>query len=128
MSICEAGIITSGTACLEAALMKVPSVIIYKASSLTYAVGRKLVKIPYFGLPNIVAGREVQPELIQEQVQPEKIAQFIELWLDDSQAREQVLKDLDEVREKLGGSGAIRRTAEAVLEVANAEELKGENS
>lgn len=128
MSICEAGIITSGTACLEAALMKVPSVIIYKASSLTYVLGKKLVKIPYFGLPNIVAGRQVQPELIQEQVQPAKIAQFIELWLDDRLAREQVLKDLEEVREKLGGSGAIRRTAEAIITVANENKPEGANS
>lgn len=118
MSICQVGIIGSGTATLEAALMNVPSVIIYQVSSMTYWVAQKLIKLTHFGLPNIVAQKEILPELIQEQVTGEKIAEKLSNWLYNEKEYEKALESLIEMKKNLGGGGAVRRTAEVVLEVA----------
>lgn len=118
MSVCQVGMIGSGTATLEAALMNVPSVIIYQVSATTYWVAQKLVKLTHFGLPNIVAQKEILPELIQEEVTGEKIAEKVSTWLYNKKEYEKTLKNLSEMKENLGGGGAVRRTAEVVLEVA----------
>ena len=118
MNISQVAIAASGTAVLEISLMRVPSVIIYKVAALTYCIGKLLVKIPHIGLPNIIAGRKILPEILQSQISGEIIAQETLLLLQDSQRREQALKDLDEVRLKLGESGAVKKVARIVLEVA----------
>lgn len=118
ISVCQVGMIGSGTATLEAALLNVPSVIIYKVAPMTYWLGKKLIKLNHFGLPNIVAQKEILPELIQKEVTGEKIAERISNWLYDKKEYEKVLENLSEMKEKLGGGGAVRRTAEIVLEVA----------
>lgn len=118
ISICAAGMITSGTASLEAALLGIPSVIIYKASALSYVVGKMLVKIPHFGLPNIVVGEEILPELLQGAVTGQRIAAEISSWLYDEKARNSVLVKLAKMKKALGGGGAVQRTAELVLEIA----------
>lgn len=118
MSVCQVGIIGSGTATLEAALLHVPSVIVYQVSPMTYWLGRKLVKLNHFGLPNIVAQKEILPELIQKEVTGEKIAEKLSNWLYNEKEYQRVLESLSEMKEKLGRGGAVRRTAEVVLEVA----------
>ena len=118
ISICAAGMITSGTASLEAALLGVPAVIMYKASSLSYVIGKMLIKLPHFGLPNIVVGEEIVPELLQGEVTGERIASEISRWLYDEEARTQVLEKLAKMKKALGGGGAVQRTAELVLEIA----------
>ena len=118
MNICHIAIAASGTATLETSLMKVPTVIIYRVATLTYLIGKVLVKIPNIGLPNIVAGRRILPELLQHDVTPALIAdESIRLLLDDA-ARRQALSDLDEVHVKLGEAGAVNRVAQVILEVA----------
>lgn len=120
MNIADVVVAASGTATLETSIMGAPTVIIYKVAALTYFLGKFLVKIPHIGLPNIIAGRKIVPELLQSQVTADNIAyEAIEL-LTNTAKRTQVLADLAEVRNKLGETGAVGRVARVVLEVAQA--------
>jgi lipid-A-disaccharide synthase len=85
---------------------------------LTYFLGKFLVKIPNIGLPNIIAGRRIVPELLQDQVNADNIAGEAVEFINNAEKRSQVLKDLAEVREKLGQTGAVGRVAQVILEVA----------
>ncbi|MCA3011930.1 MAG: lipid-A-disaccharide synthase [Myxococcaceae bacterium] len=108
---CDVGLVASGTATLEAGLMRRPFVIIYRVSPLTYAVGRALVRIPFFGLVNLLANRPVVPELLQGDVTAPRVVEALEpLWVGPS--REACLLGLDDVRASLGAPGAARRVAE----------------
>ena len=118
MSIANVAIAASGTVTLEAALLNLPSVIIYKVNSLTYFLGKLLVKIPHIGLPNIVAGRKILPELLQNGANSEAITAEVLPLLTDGQIRQTVMTDLAVVREKLGSGGAVQRVAAVVLAVA----------
>ncbi|WP_434133674.1 lipid-A-disaccharide synthase [Sporomusa sphaeroides] len=120
MGIADVAIASSGTATLETSLMGVPTVIIYKMAALTYLLGKLLVKIPNIGLPNIVAGRRIVPELLQGEANPGAIAAETLVLLTDQTVREKVMADLAEVKEKLGQTGAVHRVAEVILEVAQA--------
>jgi lipid-A-disaccharide synthase len=108
----EAALVASGTATLEAALLGVPCVAAYKVSRLTAAVARRVLQVPYVTLPNIVAGREVIPELLQERAEPAGLARALEAVM---AAPGSQLAGFAEVREKLGGPGAIARAAHAIL-------------
>ncbi|MDP3506057.1 MAG: lipid-A-disaccharide synthase [Myxococcales bacterium] len=110
---CDVGLVASGTATLEAGLMRRPFVTIYRVSPLTYAVGRALVRIPFFSLVNLLAKKRVVPELLQGEVTVPRVVQELEqLW--EGPAREACLVGLDEVRASLGPGGAARRVAERV--------------
>jgi len=120
MAACDAAVVACGTATLEAALLNTPLVAIYRVAPATYFLGKRLrlVKIDRFALPNIVAGRDVVPELIQHEVTPEKIAELLwELW-HSTERRKQMLTDYQEIRTKLGQPGAVGRVAQLVLETA----------
>jgi lipid-A-disaccharide synthase len=119
MNIADAAIAASGTATLETSLMGLPTVIIYKLAPLTYFLGKFLVKIPNFGLPNIVAGRRVVPELIQDDANPEKIAVETIKILTDKALNDTMKQELSQVKAKLGNTGAVERAARVVLEVAD---------
>jgi lipid-A-disaccharide synthase len=118
MNIGTVAVAASGTATLEATIMGLPTVIIYKMAPLTYMLGKILVKIPNIGLPNIVAGRRIVPELVQDDASAANIAGATLPILTDPAVRAQVVSDLAAVREKLGESGAVGRAAEVILEVA----------
>ncbi|MBI3602132.1 MAG: lipid-A-disaccharide synthase [Candidatus Omnitrophica bacterium] len=112
----DAAIVASGTATLETALLNKPMVIIYKTSWLTYAIAKAVVKIPYIGLVNVVAGRKIVDELIQNEANAEQIASSINTLLKD-QTRQQLLKvELAKIKTSLGAPGASRRAAEIILE------------
>ena len=118
MQISDVAIATSGTVVLEAALLKLPCVVLYKMARLNYFVGKLLVHIENFSLPNILAGKKIQPELLQDEVQPEKIAEeVLKLYRGESH-REKVLEELKFACEKLGDKGAATRVAKKILEVA----------
>lgn len=104
--------VASGTATLETALFGTPLVVIYRTGWLNWELGRRLVKLERIGLPNIVAGREVAPELLQNELTPGRLAATLSPWLDDDAARERQRAGLAIVREKLGGPGASRHAAE----------------
>lgn len=113
-SVADLALATSGTVTLEAALCGLGSVIVYRTNPLTYLIAKMVVNIPYIGLPNIVAGRSVVPELIQNDFTPEKVAQEA-LHLLESERNCQLKRDLAYVKERLGKPGAVDRVAELVL-------------
>jgi lipid-A-disaccharide synthase len=108
----DAVIVASGTATLECALLKKPMVIIYKTSWLTYAIARAVIKIPYIGLVNIVAGKKIAEELIQNEANAINIAHALEAALHDPH----VVEELAAVKTSLGQPGASLRAARLVLE------------
>jgi len=113
----DAAIVASGTATLETGLMAVPMVIVYRISGLSYRIGRLLVDIENVGLVNIVAGKRVVPELIQQDVRPENIASAVSGFLTDQALYQRTTENLLQIRSKLGDSGASTRAAAIVLEI-----------
>jgi lipid-A-disaccharide synthase len=109
------GIVASGTATLEAAFFRMPFVLIYKVAALTYAAGKMLVQVKHLGMPNVLANREIVPEFIQENAQPNRIASAVRQLLEDRARRAQMLADFDEVIAKLGEGGADETAAQAIL-------------
>jgi lipid-A-disaccharide synthase len=118
MNIGTVAVAASGTATLEAAILGLPTVIVYKMAAVTYLLGKLLVKIPDIGLPNIVAGRRIVPELVQDDANPDRIARETLAVLTDPAVRDRVVADLLEVRQRLGECGAVGRVAEVILTVA----------
>ncbi|EFK11635.1 lipid-A-disaccharide synthase [delta proteobacterium NaphS2] len=112
LSRCHLAFVTSGTATLDAAIMTVPMVVVYKVKSfLTYEIGKRVIKVPYLGLVNLVAGESVAPELIQDDVTPEKLAMAGRKFLADDDLRRRTIGTLRRVKESLGRGGASERTA-----------------
>jgi lipid-A-disaccharide synthase len=115
----DAALCKSGTTTLEAAVAGCPLVVAYKTSPWTYAIARRVVKIPHIGLVNVVAGREVAREFVQDAVVPERVADALEPLLDRNDPRRAaLLQDLDQVRSKLGTAGAADRVAAIASELA----------
>ena len=117
MGVADVALAASGTVTLEAALCRLPSVIVYKTAPLTAFIVRRLLNIADIGLPNIVAGRHILPELLQEDATPAKMAAEV-LHLLEPAAHAQALADLDDVKKRLGEPGAVGRVAELTLRVA----------
>ncbi len=118
MARAAAGMVASGTATVEAASLGMPLVIVYKVAPLTYWVGRAVVRVPFLGMINLLAGREIAREFLQGAARPDAIARAtLRLLEADGEARTRQLADLYEVVERLGGGGAAERTADAVLGV-----------
>ncbi len=115
LQLCDAAIVTSGTATLETALMGVPMVIVYKIAASTYHFAKRLIKIPFIGLCNIVAGRPIVKELIQQEANPENIYAEISHILDDDGYRETMRNELLQVKERLGQGGGSEQAAKALL-------------
>lgn len=116
-SVADLALATSGTVTLEAALCDLGSIIVYKASPITFFIAKLVVKIPNIGLPNIVAGKQILPELLQDDFTPEKVAQkALEFLTPERNA--QMHEDLKFVRERLGGSGAVKRVAQLIIKTA----------
>lgn len=117
MSVADLAIVTSGTVTLEAAMCGLGCEILYKSSPISFWIAKRVVKIPNIGLPNIVAGRQIEPELLQDDCTPDKIASTA-LELLEPERFAQLQRDLLEVKEKLGEPGAVKRVAELVLRMA----------
>ena len=115
----DAAMCKSGTTTLEAAVAECPLVVAYRTNALTYAAARRLVKIPNIGLVNVVAGRMVAPEFVQDALQPTVVADALEPLLDPaSPRRAQMVRDLQMVCGLLGAPGASHRVASMALELA----------
>lgn len=117
MHAADFGIATSGTVTLEAALCGLGCEILYKTSPITFAIAKRVVEIPYIGLPNIVAGRQVEPEILQDECTPEVVAETAFAFLEPKRHK-QLKEDLLEVRHKLGDGGAVEKVAALVLREA----------
>jgi lipid-A-disaccharide synthase len=105
----------TGTTTLECAWAGVPTVAFYKTSALTYAIGRQIVSVKYLAMPNILADRELFPELIQNQATPIRIAEAALALLENPARRAEIESDLTKVIAILGGPGATKRAASAIL-------------
>jgi lipid-A-disaccharide synthase len=120
LAAADAAIVSSGTATIEAALLDVPMVVIYRVTPLTALLAKPLVRTPFFSMVNLIAGKRAVPELIQSDFTPERISVEVLHLLDDQNAREALRRDLAEVRRRLGPPGAVDRAADAILELINA--------
>ena len=112
-------IASSGTITMECAWFRVPTVVLYKTSPLTHALGRRLVKVPYLAMPNLLAGEELFPEFIQSAANADNLAEASLLLLRDKSQRTRILDGLDLVAAQLGESGAAARAARTVLGTLN---------
>ena len=118
MALATAGLVKSGTCTLEAALAGMPFAVAYVAHPATFALARRLVRVPHLALANLVAGRRVVPEFLQREATPEALADALEPLLDPSSAvRGQMVADLAAIRAELGPPGAAARVAEMVGDV-----------
>lgn len=115
MAASDVLLVASGTATLQAAVVGTPMVLTYRAPWLTYWLARWLIRIPWIGLANIVAGRSIVPELIQQDATSERMSAEVSRLLVDEQAAHRMRTELCAVREALGSSGASRRAAAVVL-------------
>lgn len=115
MQISDFIITASGTATLEATILKTPMIIIYKTSNLSYQIGKRLLKVDNVGMPNIIANNEIVPELLQNQVTADKIYEEAINLLNRPYLISGIIKKLERVKEMLGKKGAISRTADLVI-------------
>jgi len=115
VGISDAAIVASGTATLETALLQTPMVITYKISPLTAAVGKRLVRVRHIGLVNIIAGKTVVPERVQDDATAEKLAAEVKAILSDRQRSDAIRGELAGIRQKLGEPGASLRAAKLAL-------------
>ncbi|MBV9086757.1 MAG: lipid-A-disaccharide synthase [Acidobacteriaceae bacterium] len=114
----RAAVVASGTATVEAAMMGTPIVVVYRVTPLTWTLGRPLVKVPHFAMVNLIAEREVVPELIQADFTAENVAAKLLCIIPDGPAREKMLEELAEVRARLKAGGerpAAERAGGAVM-------------
>lgn len=117
LQLCDAAITASGTATLEIALQQVPMVIVYKVAPLSFWLGKKLIRIPFIGLCNIVAQEKVALELIQQDAAANTIAQETCRLLKDATHRSESLEKLTLVKQKLGGGGGSEKAAKVALDM-----------
>jgi len=122
MNLSELLITASGTATLEGAILGKPMIIIYKVSFLSYWVGRALIRVDHIGLVNLVAEKEIAPELIQEDVNPRRIADEAFRILKDPLLSRKMSESMGEVRQKLGEPGAAERAARIVTSLLHGAE------
>ena len=110
-----AAVVTSGTATLEAALFNVPEVVGYITSKLSYKVGIRFVRVPYISLVNLIMGKEVVREFIQEKMTGKTIKKELDRLIFDIEYRENMLKNFSELKKTIGKPGASKRVAELIL-------------
>jgi len=115
----SAALVTSGTATLETALFKVPEVVCYKGSQISYSIAKRLVKVDYISLVNLIMEREVVKELIQKECNPTQIRAELDRLLHDEEHIKRLKSDYDALEKKLGGGGASAKVAQSLLKTIN---------
>jgi len=125
-------VVASGTATVEAALIGNPFVVVYRVSALTYAMAKRMVKVPHVAMANLIAGKRVVPELIQQDFTAANIVQQLEPLLPDGPARASMILELQAIRQALKvtrpgqaetGMGAVERVAAVILEELGKREM-----
>ena len=111
---CAAGAVASGTASLDAATVGLPMVVIYRMNPISHWIGKRLIQVDHIAMPNLIAGRRVVPELLQDECNPTRIAAEVERYLADEAHAESVRTALRAVLRKLGDPGVFMRAAERV--------------
>lgn len=112
LAAADCAIVASGTATVEAALLGTPMVVVYRVGRVTAAILRRMIRTPFIGMVNLIGGRLVVPELIQDRFTPERVEKEVRRILESPAARDEVKAGLAEVRAKLGPGGAIERAAD----------------
>jgi lipid-A-disaccharide synthase len=118
LSRCALALVASGTASLECAMVGLPQIVVYRVHPLTYAVGRRVVTVQHLSIINVMAGREIVPEFIQEKLQPVEVARVALELLGNPARRAAMLAEVATVVETLGQPGASARAADAILREA----------
>lgn len=116
LSVADAAIVTSGTATLETALFRVPQIVVYKTSAISYWIARFVIKVPYISLVNLVAGKEVVKEMIQNDASPEKVSPVLSKILNDQRYRNEILNDYDTIIRILDTGSASENAARLMLD------------
>jgi lipid-A-disaccharide synthase len=111
-----AALVTSGTATLETALIGVPEVVCYKGNWFSYQIAKRVIHVKYISLVNLIMDREVVKELIQDELSPENLKRELHKLLADNQKKKQLQSDYQELKEKLGQSGASQRAAKIIVD------------
>lgn len=119
MNCCDFAIATSGTVTLEAALMNLPSIVLYKMSTITYRIAKIFVDVKYFSLPNILVNKNVLPELLQDEVNGQNIAKYARTLYKGTDSANDLKQELKKVKEKLGLPGVADKTAKLILQTAD---------
>lgn len=120
LAAADVAIVASGTATIQTALHDTPMVIVYRLSGVSYAIGRRLVGLTTYGMVNLVAGKPIVKELIQDGFTPAAVAAETIALLTSTSRADAMRRDLLDVKAKLGGAGATERAADAVLAAARA--------
>jgi lipid-A-disaccharide synthase len=118
LAAADVALVASGTVTVQAAMHECPMVVVYRLSPLTYRLGRPFVQVDTFAMANLVAGRRIVPELIQDDFTPESVAVHAVTLLTDANAAVRMRDDLRAVKARLGSAGASRRAAASVLATA----------
>src|SRR5258707_422020 len=121
LAAADAAIVSSGTATIAAALLDVPMVVVYRVTPLTALLAKPLVRTPFFSMVNLIAGKRVVPELIQDDFMPARVGAEVLRLLNNQSARASLRHDLAEVRQRLGPPGAVERAADAILRLLGTE-------
>jgi lipid-A-disaccharide synthase len=112
LAAADCAIVASGTATVEAALLGTPMVVVYRVNRVTAAIVRRMIRTPFIGMVNLIAGKRVVPELIQDAFTAEAVEIEVRKLLESESARAEAKAGLAEVRAKLGPGGAIERAAD----------------
>ncbi|MBC8213903.1 MAG: lipid-A-disaccharide synthase [Candidatus Marinimicrobia bacterium] len=115
LEIADVAIVASGTSTLEAAVYETPSVIVYKLSTISWLISKLIVKVPFAGLVNLIANKEVFPELLQDNATTENISKSVSKILLDEDYRNSLAEEIQNVKTALGGSGASNRVAQLIM-------------
>ncbi len=119
LSHSAAALVTSGTATLETALTNTPLVVCYKSTRLSYMIAKKLIRVKFISLVNLIMDREVVKELIQDSMNKKNLTKELTILLQDETTKKRIFADYTELRNKLGNSGASKRAAELITQLLN---------
>lgn len=128
IALCTVLIVATGTATLEAAVLGIPMVAVYRLPWLSWVIAKRIVSVQYAALPNILAGAEIVPEYLQQRMTPKAIAQAVVALLADPQRRTAMKTALHEVATALGTPGAAVRAAREVLSTLRQAQIGGRTS
>jgi lipid-A-disaccharide synthase len=116
LSHATAAVVTSGTATLETALFRVPQIVVYRTSSLSYQIAKRLIRVPFISLPNLIAGKEVVKELIQDDFSVDKLKQELNRIFTNMIYKGEMLQGYDLIQERIGDGSASETTAKLILD------------
>ena len=116
LSHATAAVVTSGTATLETALFRVPQIVVYRTSTVTYAIAKRLIRVPFISLPNLIAEREVVKELIQDDFSVENLKFELQKIFTNVVYKGEMLQGYDLIQDKIGEGSASHTAANLILE------------